>query len=477
MKKLIIYSLLIVQPYCLAVGQNLQDALMISKDVYGGTARAVSMGGAFGALGGDFSVASTNPAGLAVFRSSSFTLTPTVYHSNAISTYRGNSTEDFEYRFNLNNLGYVWSFNSGNDNGWAGTSLAVGYNRLNDFTKRVLITDNSATSSLLDEFVFNSNNNMADQFYEDVAWNADLLFRDTITGEYFSDFSGSEYGQSQQKSLITKGGKGEYFVSFSANYAHRLYIGATIGMQRIKYEENTDHFEEDVSNTIPFTRNFNFMEYYKMRGTGYTFKVGVIGRPVDFLRIGAAFHLPTLYKLNSEFYTEMASAFDSGEPLYLSASSPLNEYDFNLITPFKAIGSIAFQVEKYGLLSIEYEFMDYTQMRLRSDEESFTDVNENIQEVYQATSNIRAGAEVRLGPLALRGGYALYGDPYSSNQVNDGASNSVISAGIGLNSKDFFVDLAYVHSSYDEEHFLYSDKTANIDLKTNKVLATFGLRF
>ena len=46
------------------------DALRFSREDLYGTARAMSMGGAFGALGGDLTGVSVNPAGIAVYRSS-----------------------------------------------------------------------------------------------------------------------------------------------------------------------------------------------------------------------------------------------------------------------------------------------------------------------------------------------------------------------------------------------------------------------
>jgi hypothetical protein len=43
------------------------------------------MAGAFGSLGGDFASVSQNPAGLGVYRSSEFTITPEYYYGNISS--------------------------------------------------------------------------------------------------------------------------------------------------------------------------------------------------------------------------------------------------------------------------------------------------------------------------------------------------------------------------------------------------------
>ena len=55
--------------------QDLNSALLFSSGETLGTARFKSMSGAFGALGGDLSAVSINPAGSTIFNSSQGTLT------------------------------------------------------------------------------------------------------------------------------------------------------------------------------------------------------------------------------------------------------------------------------------------------------------------------------------------------------------------------------------------------------------------
>ena len=55
--------------------QSLQDALRYSRPEQSGTARYMAMGGAFNALGGDFSAINDNPAAGGVFVNSEFNVT------------------------------------------------------------------------------------------------------------------------------------------------------------------------------------------------------------------------------------------------------------------------------------------------------------------------------------------------------------------------------------------------------------------
>lgn len=75
MKKLYILSALLFLSGLLRA-QGYDDILRFSRFTTTGTARSAAMGGAFGALGGDLSTLSTNPAGIGVFRKSEAAFTP-----------------------------------------------------------------------------------------------------------------------------------------------------------------------------------------------------------------------------------------------------------------------------------------------------------------------------------------------------------------------------------------------------------------
>jgi len=83
-----------------AIAQNVDDALRYSQIFYTGTARFMSMSGAFTALGGDLSTLSQNPAGIGVFRSSELSLSPQLFHSKTSASFNG-TTDDYLYNFNL----------------------------------------------------------------------------------------------------------------------------------------------------------------------------------------------------------------------------------------------------------------------------------------------------------------------------------------------------------------------------------------
>ena len=84
---------LIVLLFCLPVllpnlnGQTAVDALRYSRIFYSGTARFQGLGGAFGAVGADFSVIAVNPAGIGLYKSSELTFSPSFWLGNTSSSY------------------------------------------------------------------------------------------------------------------------------------------------------------------------------------------------------------------------------------------------------------------------------------------------------------------------------------------------------------------------------------------------------
>jgi hypothetical protein len=490
MKK--IYILIITGSFILVPlrAQNETDALRYSQNFFGGTARSTAMGGAFGALGGDFASASLNPAGIGVYRSNEATISPGLIYDNTLTNYLGNTRTDNMYQFTLNNLGFVFSKQTGKDEGWVGYSFGIGYNQLNNFNRNtmmggIMLSGGNESSSFLDNFTNNANADVWSDYYEELAWLTNVMPLDTIENVFWNDIKEAGYGQSQRRRIQETGSMGETAFTFGANYGNSLYFGATFGIHRMRYSNYTDHTELDDAQIIPYFDSFTFRETLETRGTGYTFKAGLIFRPISLIRIGAAFHIPTFYKIREDFYTDMSSTFDQGtnEPEYFERS-PVNQFEYWLRTPYRAIGSVAFQLGRVAMIDVDYEYVDYRQANMDTrggvSDYSLLDVNDKIQNVYSIAHNIRAGAELHLNPMYLRGGAAFYDSPFNSEEVNAEAWNIIYSGGLGFRSKNFFFDMAYSYRTNDYQYYLYipeDEHGAKTSSAKHNFVATLGFRF
>jgi len=483
MKKIIIILSVALLSTSLLSAQNEDDALRYSRQYLSGTARSVAMGGAMGAIGGDFTSLSINPAGLGVYRKGEFTITPSVNWNTTESDFLGNKIDQTRYGMRISNIGYVFTSNTGKESGWISVSGGIGYNQLNNFNQQIMMTGINTSGSLLDNFtnIFNNTSLELSDFYEVPAFDADLIAFDSAANEYFNDFQRGGYGQEQQRTVSSSGSTGEYSFALGANYNHKLYVGATFGLQRVRYDRSVEHTETDQNNQADFTEKFVFNEDLRTRGYGANIKLGVIARPVDFIRLGFSFHTPTMYFLNDRFTTDMQAWFDPDLDLdSKNAYSPSLEFDYRLKTPSKFIGSAALTFGKFGLVSIDYERLNYTNAKLESNDYGFIDENNAINGILKSTNNIRMGAEIRLGSGYVRGGYGIYGSPYEIVDPVADSKYTVISGGIGVRSSDFFLDLGYSSGITKEAYYMYvPEMTTGSINKSNlsNLVMTLGFRF
>ncbi len=486
MKKYIFILTGILFSISVSFAQNEVDALRYSQSFITGTARSAGLGGAIGALGGDFTSLSVNPAGIGLYRQSEFSFTPSLYWNTSTSDFLGNNREEMKYNFNFGNIGYVMNYRLKEGNtGLLSFSMGFGYNRTNNFHASSFMQGVNNNSSLLDNFTnyINADPENMNQFYERIAWDANLIPEDSDNpGTYFNDIENGGYSQLQRRNLDTEGSIGEYLVAFGANISNRIYVGTTIGIDRVNYRQNVIHTESDPNNDLSLFDKFIFNESLRTYGTGVNAKFGIIARPIDAIRVGLSYHIPTFYKLNDEFSTGISSFFDSGDQdLNKSSSSPLGEYGYNLRTPGRFIGSLAATFGKIGLLTADYEFVDYTKSKLEGgSDHDFYNENDAIQALYQKTNNFRLGGELRAGEAYLRGGYAFYQTPFKSVEPDISGHRNVFSGGVGFRSQLFFLDLSYSWSMQENMYYMYvpeMTKGAKLTNNMNSILMTVGFRF
>ncbi|MFH0895498.1 MAG: hypothetical protein V2A54_13760 [Bacteroidota bacterium] len=476
MKKFKVLTVLLCLSFTATIAQNEIHALKFSQLTFGGTAKYLGMGGAYGAQGGDFSVLSSNPAGIALYKKSEISFSPSFYISNSNSNYLGMSSEDNRFNFNLSNIGVVLTYPVDKENSWSNVNFGFGMNRLNNFNNRVDIVGINKTGSFVDQYLGwaqNTNYDNLEAFSTDLAWGTYLI--DTVPGttdHYFGAVN--KYGEQQRKSIDSRGSQNEMVFSFGANYNEKFYIGGTLGIPYIRYMEESTYKEIDVADSIPGFKSFTLNENFNTTGSGVNFKFGMIFRPVDFVKLGVAIHSPSFYEMKIDYSKKLTTEFDS---VSFDQSSPKGYFDYQLQTPFRAIGSIAIVFGKYGQVTADAEFVDYTEARFYSKDYPYYDENDAIRNNYNSQINLRAGTEWNAAPFTFRGGFAMYGSPYKSG-LNDG-SVMCFSGGIGYREEGYFIDVAYVLRKTSEDYYLYSMNTnaATIETLSHQIVWTLGFRF
>jgi hypothetical protein len=471
MKKICLLAAGIIFSFAAQAQVNEQYPLLLSQYGLNGTANYISRAGAMGAVGGDFTAASYNPAGLGLYRMSEITFSAGLNFAFTNSSFNGLKSNDDRTNFNVGNLGAVMNFEIGNS-AMKNFQFSFGFNKLKDYSNRTLTNreglTNSYINSIFDDIV------EANDMYNDYVTSGVISAEDiNDTMWYDSEFLTGMFNQ--YKKVETSGYLSEMTFSFSTNISDFIYLGATVGVPLFDYKRNEYFTEECTSN--PAVGYYNGTTISELNGAGVNLKLGAIVKPINWLRLGVAIHTPTYYSISDYYYSSVEYNYSSG------GDAPDLAYDIQ--SPFRFIGSLALVLgdnksKLAGTLSADYEYANYANMKYRfsNDARYEREMNSVITNAFQATNSLRLGGELKIGTLALRAGYALFGNPYTEWADNN-AEQQCITGGVGYRTKNFFFDLGYAYTltSDKAKQYFYDDSFATLNHNEHLIQATIGFRF
>ena len=503
-----------------AGAQSWTDALNFSDNDYLGTARSVGMGNAMTAVGGDLGSLTFNPAGSAVASYSQFTITPGLSFSTV--TAKGSLVDDAGYpngfensyrtrygRMNIPNFGVMMVYDTRNRSGLKRVSFGIVGNVTRDYTNRLRADGTNANTTLAGSLA-----SQADGFSPEVL-SGDFYAKNIPSWETMAGYQSGIFGQlngsyvglteslwdngdiritdkiGQYYGLKRAGSKYDLLMNFGLDFNDRFYLGANLGLVTIDYRSDENRSEEAITG-IDYGNGFQSL---RMRssirdvGSGVYLKVGFIARPTDGLRIGATIQTPTLFDIREVYQLEGQSVANNKE---MVKSSPKDEWFYRLKSPFRANVGVAYTIAKMALLSADYEYTDYSGMKLSpSFDEAyyydFSDQNLDIKDFAGAVHALRLGAEIKPAPqLALRVGYNLTtGAQYNtlsdsgqvvslSDQERKEQIRTAVSFGIGYSSPgSFFMDAAvrfqYLPNEYFTPYWYYVRENGNLYTDANVV--------
>jgi hypothetical protein len=522
MKKYILLSLVLAPSILYA--QSAIDGYQLSQPDLKGTARYMSMGGAFGALGGDMSVLSQNPGGIGVYRNSDFGFTVDLDCQNSSTKSQVFKTSENQTKFLLNSIGYVGTLKLANSV-VPNVNFGFTYQKAASFNRKYSGYVSNLNNSLSNYIAGVANTGGAtiadletDSSYDpynptDGGWEAPwitILGYDSYLinptgsedapvweGQWGSGTSGSGYFNTQEK-----GGIDEYNLSIGGNFGNVVFWGMDFGITDLNYTSETlwgenlqDAYVVNSDNSLgQTTANWDLYNYHNVKGNGFNYKLGFIVKPVQELRLGFAFHTPTWYNIDEAFYGDVAYMY--GNDIRKGTAYTNNGYDayssYNFRTPWRLIFSAAGVIGRQLIVSADYEWEPYSGMHYsRSSSwdydyvsvpqmyDEYADTNMDIKDYYQASHTLRVGAEYRVTPrLSVRAGYSYVSSPVTSAAKNNlltvytagtrpqytwDNSTNYITCGIGYKYQKFYVDAAYVYKHRSSEYHAYTpDLSSNI---------------
>lgn len=428
-----------------ALAQNLEDVARFSQQEIMGSARYVSMAGAFGSLGGELSAVNTNPAGLGVFRRGQFSSSITVGNNSSTIEHYGTNSESDRTFGRLSNFSVVLAEESDHPD-WEFVNMYFGYNQQRVFTSNTRFSGVNNQSSLLDLYFLDVIEDpdvtveSIESFFPfgaGLAWGAFLI--DTLNGEYYH--ANEFHGQTQTRADSEERGIGHYSFGLGGNFRNKLYLGATIGFSALRYASNSVYREvlpENDPNT--FVKDWQQENNLTIRGNGFQFKLGAIYRINKYLRMGASFRSTEYFKLSEVYTSDLTANWKDRDPTSANSPESLNDYKFR--SPYilglsfgaakKKLGAINIGAELVGNEVIEFRTIPFRGI-------DFTEINQEIENVFKPTFNARVGVEKVFGPISMRAGYAFRSAVTNSTL----AERQFFGFGGGYRIKKMMFDIGY----------------------------------
>lgn len=467
-----------------AFAQGADDASLFSQTYYQGTAKALGMGNALGAVGGDMTSVSINPAGMGVYRSSEFTTSLSLMDNYHSSKYYGTNNGANKMRLSVPNIGYVGTKQKSNFRPLRFTQFGIGLTRTNDFNMNTFSKGINPTSSKIDAYLAQidgySQFEIQDAFPYDIypAWNTYLIdLYETDQGQYYgSPVPQGNIWQGQENYF--EGRSEEWSFAGSANYYDKFFLGVSANLAHVKRVGTRIHSESRVSGSQTEFSQWHYQEDLSSNAWGINLKVGLIYHANRWFRLGAAFHSPTLYNFDETWQTETESQILG---ITRRSLSPKSHYEYTFIKPLKWVGSMAFVVREQGMISLDAEYTNYSAARFRANDYDYGAINEDIKNTFGKTFNFRVGSEWSLGHSFLRVGAGYYGSPFGLGET--GGSVKKVSCGISLPvAFDTTFDFAYELTYGKSYHILYNAGELGIEPVEQKqfknlLAATLKVRF
>jgi hypothetical protein len=466
--------------------QNEIDLYRFSKTTYQGSARFEAMGGSFGALGADLSSSQINPAGYGRFSSSQIggSLFGGSVQNKAI--FNSNSSDRSEGFGGVGNAAVVLTQDVSTDNkGFQFVQVGLGYNRIESYRNSFKYSGQQYYS-LLDDYVDQAYGYYSDELSTYFPFSTDLAYQ---TGALVYNSSGPYYQSKlnsgdviHDRNVNTTGGMNEFFLSVSANYLNRLYIGANIGVRTFNYEEKIQHSERLTDITGTDFRGFDYDYQLKTSGTGINLKIGAIYLLTPSIRLGLAMHTPTFTELKDEYSANMISYFDTYSTSVLPSKIPNGVNKYGIRNPTKFIGSLGLVFGMRGSLNVDVEYLNYQNAYLTAtSDESYPSYdykyeNDVAEALFQRAINLRIGGEiVVLTSFYVRAGYGYYGNAFKSgSEINP---DQLISGGLGYKRGNYNFDIAFKRQFSNYNYYSFSRGVTELDASRNTITLSATYKF
>ena len=468
--------LILLLAFCLLAAYG-QDMQRFAERSCIGTARYVGMGGAMTAIGGDPSAAMDNPAGLGLYRRSEISVS---VDGTWDYTQQHESKQGYQRsRFTLPQVSAIWS--SGDPNKQKGliySNLMFTMNRIHNYNRDLLVSGRN--TGMLPTICTKTNglpkSNLANLPWDDeeIGWLSILGYEGYLINPADNDMwePALKFTDGELK-INENGSSDQYTLSWAGNINNQWYIGASLNIPTINYTKYVSLVESDRKKSAELKSMFH------ISGVGVSASLGLLARPVEWLRIGASVQTPTELTLSQQTEGDMYSTVNGTTYEVLTPAS--GSISTTYVSPMRTSISIAGQWKNIGMLALQYDYAH-----------AFKDKEANVSPM-QDIHTLKAGLEVHMNnSLFLNAGYVYESsfskeDPvvalnYNSIRTDTDyrftQSSQYASLGIGYRSHFLVAQVAYQFGWQEINQYATEHQADAFKLNTNthRIVCTLAWR-
>jgi hypothetical protein len=482
-----------------SVSQGVNDISQFLSSGLNGSSRYTAMGGAFGALGGDLTAISHNPASSSVFLHSEIGGSFNFNNNSTEGSYFGTSKKDENRFLNLDHFGAVIVFNNNiPESSWTKISFGINLHKIVNFNQNASLS--GSNSNGIDLFFLNyadglqfENLPLYDEetiseayraLGEEIGYGAQQAFLGyqsyIINPTAFEDgnttyYSNVDYDKVTHKLDITKSGyHRKTTFNFSALYKDKLHIGINFNNHSLK-SYNNNILNEGNHKTNSDTYNIKFNNELTSYGNGFSAQLGAIFK-LKSIRLGATYDSPQWLNIYDETQ-QSVSAYHYEQGLIINERidpKVLNIYDeYEFQIPSKTTLSFAYIFGSSGIISLDYgqQNAKNTILNRMSGSEYLDELNSK----FISINTLKIGGEYRINDISLRAGFLNRNNALKNNTSKDQA----YTFGIGLDFGGSSLNLALVQFKQNKEFELFSKGLTgvyNLSDQITQVSMTYNIK-
>lgn len=479
------------------LAQNETDVLRYSWVDPLGSTRVMGMGGSFGALGADLGSLGINPAGLGMYRRGDLSVTAGLHAASTTAQWNTRQEAATGFASTISNVGIALTYPSV-DADWPFFTVAFSHQNRMPFAQKVSVNGVPSESSLSALFVGQALDDAAIYGYESTddaldngdifAYGASLAWRTGLLVPNYDELYASavEGPVNVQRTIDRTGRMAETQIAFATAYQNKIYLGVTLGLPKVEFEERSVHQETPVASGAELGQ-WRFEEQLDIEGRGTLVRVGVLARVTKALRVGLAYQSRSRMTLLDTYSTTVRTSWLDGTEG--AASSPISNIEYLVFTPSRLTASASFLMGKMGVINADYVRSDMRSGEL-GDANTFLSSgyeyeaeNLAVDNGYQVVHAGRAGVELRVGDAKqgrIRLGGGMTTSPFAGDAVNANATRYHASVGAGYRVGNVHFSAAWRRAWHQEDYYFmgaFSDEApGTLDRRASALVVGAGLR-